>query len=174
MGADRIYARDNTLTGSIGVIFQAPELSRLLDNWGITMNEVKTSPVKGGPSIFEPMTDVQREAVEIMVEDAFDWFLGVVAERCGYTPEQLAVVADGRVYSGRQALENGLIDALGSEDDALVWLQEEKGIDTSLPVRDSVQKQQLPFFQQVMAWVTGDTQLTDRLSLDGLLALWHP
>lgn len=178
LGADRIYARENTLTGSIGVIFQAPDLSRLLNDLGISVNEIKTSPVKGGPSIFEPMTEAQREAIEVMVDDAFDWFKGIVAERRGYDAQQLAVVADGRVYSGRQALENGLIDALGSEDDALAWLHDAEGIDPSLPVRESKPQQDIPFFSQVVdrtaAWITGDSDFSQRLSLDGLLALWHP
>ena len=174
LGADRIYARENTLTGSIGVIFQAPEVSGMLEDLGITINEVKTSPVKGGPSLYAPMNDETRDALEDMVADAFDWFTGIVAERRGYSPDELEAVANGRVYSGRQAVKNGLIDALGGEDEALAWLETEKGISGNLPVRDREVKQEFSFLAGAMAWVTGDSDLGTRLSLDGLLALWQP
>jgi protease-4 len=174
LGADRIYARDNALTGSIGVIFQVPEFSKLMDNIGVSVNEVKTSPLKGGPSPFEPMSDEMRKSIEFMIEDAFDWFKGLVQERRNYTPEQLAAVADGRVYSGRQAVGNGLIDALGGEDEAIEWLETEKKLTKKLPVVDADKQEEFPFMAKAMTMVFGDTRLVDRLSLDGVLALWHP
>ena len=120
------------------------------------------------------MTDAQRTAVEVTVADAFDWFKEIVAERRGYTAEELALVADGRVYSGRQAMDNRLIDALGGETDALEWLYEEKDLAKTLPIRDTKSQENFPFLNGVMAWATGDANFADRLSLDGLLALWHP
>ena len=156
------------------MIFQAPEVSELLNNIGVKFNEVKTSPLKGGPSLYAPMTEEQRAAVEVTVADAFDWFVEIVAERRGYTEEELVLVADGRVYSGRQAMDNRLIDALGGETDALAWLQEEKGLAETLQIRDTKTPDNFPFLNGVMAWATGDSNFADRLSLDGLLALWHP
>lgn len=174
LGADRIYARDNALTGSIGVIFQVPEFSKLMDNIGVSVNEVKSSPLKGGPSPFEPMSDEMRQSIEFMLDDAFDWFKGLVQERRKYTPEQLAAVADGRVYSGRQAIGNGLIDELGGEDEAIEWLESERKLAKKLPVVDAEKKDEFPFMAKAMTMVFGDTRLVDRLSLDGVLALWHP
>ncbi|MEN3951315.1 signal peptide peptidase SppA [Iodidimonas sp. SYSU 1G8] len=174
LGADRIYARDNALTGSIGVIFQVPEFSKLMDNIGVSVNEVKTSPLKGGPSPFEPMSDEMRKSIEFMLDDAFDWFKALVQERRNYTPEQLAAVADGRVYSGRQAIGNGLIDELGGEDEAIKWLETEKKVTKKLPVVDADKQEEFPFMAKAMAMVFGDTRLVDRLSLDGVLTLWHP
>ncbi len=174
LGADRIYARDNSLTGSIGVIFQSPEFSKLLGNIGVAVNEVKSAPLKGGPSPFEPMSEDMRGSIKYMVDDAFDWFKGLVRERRKMTPEQLAAVTDGRVFSGRQALPLGLIDALGGEDEAIAWLEKEKKLAKDLPVVDADKKEEFPFMRNAAAMVFGDTRLADRLSLDGVLALWQP
>jgi len=174
LAADRIFAYENSITGSIGVIFQAPEFSELLSEIGVKVNEVKSAPLKGGPSPFAPMDDQMREQVEAMVDDAFQWFKGLVQDRRHLDEAQLAVVSDGRVFSGRQAVSNGLIDALGGEDEALDWLDEAHGLDPELPVVDAKPQEEFPFMQGVLAWVTGDPHLHNRLSLDGLLALWHP
>ena len=174
IGTDRIYARENSLTGSIGVIFQAPEFSELMDHLGVKVNEIKSAPLKGGPSPFHPMSEEMRESIEYVLEDSFQWFQGLVKERRAYSPEQLDAVDDGRVYTGRQALENGLIDALGGEDEALAWLEQEKKIGEDLPVVDAEVKKEFPFMTQAIAGLFGDARLADRLSLDGLLALWHP
>ncbi len=174
LGADRIYARDNSLTGSIGVIFQSPEFSKLMGNIGVGMNEVKSAPLKGGPSPFEPMSDDMRQSIKVMIDDAFDWFKGLVQERRKLTPEELAAVSDGRVYSGRQAIPLKLIDALGGERDAIAWLEKEKKIAKDLPVVDADKDKEFPFMENAMAMVFGDSHLADRLSLDGVLALWQP
>jgi protease-4 len=174
LGADRIYARDNSITGSIGVIFQSPEFSGLMGKIGVGVNEVKSAPLKGGPSLFEPMSDDMRESMKVMIDDAFDWFKGLVQERRKLTPEQLAAVSDGRVYSGRQAIDNRLIDALGGEKDAIAWLEKDRKVDKDLPVVDADKDKEFPFMEKAMAMVLGDTRLVDRLSLDGMLALWQP
>lgn len=174
LGADRIYARDNSITGSIGVIFQSPEFSGLMGKIGVGVNEVKSAPLKGGPSLFEPMSDDMRQSMKVMIDDAFDWFKGLVQERRKLTPEQLAAVSDGRVYSGRQAVDNRLIDALGGEKDAIAWLEKDRKVDKDLPVVDADKDKEFPFMEKAMAMVLGDTRLVDRLSLDGMLALWQP
>ena len=174
LGADRIYARDNSLTGSIGVIFQSPEFSKLMGTIGVSMNEVKSAPLKGGPSPFEPMSDDMRQSIKVMIDDAFDWFKGIVQERRKLTPEELAAVSDGRVYSGRQAIPLKLVDALGGEQDAIAWLEKEKKIGKDLPVVDADKNKEFPFMEKAMAMVFGDTHLADRLSLDGVLVLWQP
>jgi protease-4 len=174
LGADRIYARDNSLTGSIGVIFQSPEFSQLMGKIGVSVNEVKSAPLKGGPSPFEPMSEDMRASIKVMIDDAFDWFKGIVQDRRKLTPDQLAFVSDGRVYSGRQAIKLGLVDALGGEKDAIAWLEKEKKITKDLPVVDADKDKEFPFMEKAMAMVLGDRHLADRLSLDGVLALWQP
>ncbi|MBI1181000.1 MAG: signal peptide peptidase SppA [Alphaproteobacteria bacterium] len=174
LATDRIYARENSLTGSIGVIFQAPEFSELMSNIGVKVNEIKSAPLKGGPSPFKPMSDEMRQSIEVVLDDSFAWFKGVVQKRRGLTAEQLQAVSDGRVYTGRQAIGNGLIDALGGEDEALDWLDKEKHVDKNLPVVDAHEDRDIPFMTKALSMVLGDSHLADSLSLDGLLALWQP
>ena len=81
IAADHIVARGNTITGSIGVIFQWAEVSKLLDTLGVRMEEIKSGDLKAEPSPFKPVTEKAREVSNAMVQDAFDWFTGLVAER---------------------------------------------------------------------------------------------
>ncbi len=173
LASEHIVANENSVTGSIGVIFQIPEFSGLLEDIGVTVNEVKSGTLKGGPSPYKPMSDETRAELEGMVEDAFIWFKDLVQERRGLSDEQLVVVSDGRVFSGRQAAANGLIDQLGGETEALAWLEDTYGIADDIPVIDVEPIEDLPFLAQTMAWITGDAYFADRLSLDGLLTLWH-
>ncbi len=175
LGSDHIVARQNALTGSIGVIFQAPEFSGLFEKIGVTVQEVKTSPIKGGPSPYRPMSDEQRAVVQGMADDAYNWFVGIVADRRGMDLETAKSISDGRVYTGRQAKENGLVDALGSERDAIDWLQAQDKIDANLPVIDVEPADKTTFlFGRALAWLGIKSEFTNGLALDGMLALWQP
>ena len=136
MGADRIVAQGNSLVGSIGVLFQFPNVSKLLDTVGVKMEEVKSSPLKASPNGYEPTSPEARAALAALVKDSFDWFKDLVRERRAIEGGALDQVADGRVFTGRQALSLKLIDALGSEREAVAWLEEEKHVGKNLPVRD--------------------------------------
>lgn len=128
--ADRIIAHPTTLTGSIGVIALFPETAVLLDKLGLRMNVIKTGALKDAGSLFREMTDGERELFQGLIEDDYRVFLEVVAAgRAGrLTPEEVRELADGRVYSGRQALELKLVDALGYFDDALRATLDSAGI----------------------------------------------
>ena len=89
IAADRIVARGNTITGSIGVIFSFPEVSKLLDTLGIKMEEIKSGDLKAEPSPYKPVTEKAREVSMAMVQDGFDWFTGLVAERRSLPIEQV-------------------------------------------------------------------------------------
>lgn len=133
IAADHIIARGNTITGSIGVIAQFPQVDGLLDKIGVQMREVKSSPLKAAPS---PFGDPDPRALEVereLVEDSYQWFRRIVAGRRNLGGDKLDAVADGRVFTGRQALKAGLIDEIGGERAAREWL-ETKGIDSSLPM----------------------------------------
>lgn len=174
IAGDYIVARQNALTGSIGVIFRYPDVSKLAGEVGIGINEIKSAPLKSGPSPFEPMSDEMRASIQSIVDDSYDWFVGLVAERRSMSREDALIVADGRVYTGRQAHARGLVDALGGEDVALAWLESEKDVSASLPVVDyrvSPYKGLVPDF---MSSLFGQFLGGERLTLDGLLALWHP
>ncbi|MCA0431743.1 MAG: signal peptide peptidase SppA [Proteobacteria bacterium] len=179
LATDRIYARGNTITGSIGVIFTFPEVSRLLETVGVKIEEIKSGDLKAEPSPYKPVSDKARAYALVMVEDGFRWFKGLVAERRKLDAAKVDVLADGRVFTGRQAKAEGLIDELGGEDEALAWLKAEKGIAASLKVEEWQPPK--PFAERMLGASVasllglGDLEaLAARAKLDGLLVLWQP
>lgn len=123
IAADHILASGNTVTGSIGVVYQWPEYVELLTKVGIKMQTVKSSPLKAAPDPSTPLTDEVRKQIESSIKDSYDWFVGLVAERRDLDMSDALRLADGRVYSGRQALAENLIDAIGDIDDARIWVK---------------------------------------------------
>ncbi len=190
LGADHIVSRGNTVTGSVGVIFQWPEVSVLLEKIGVKINEVKSGPLKANPSPFEPPDAQGREVTEEMVADGFKWFLSLVEERRGIKPENIPGLKEGRIYSGREALSLNLVDEIGGEDEALAWLQEKRNIDGSLKVIDwdpatsssfgllsSLGALGARFFggsQAAWTQFLGRDPTLATLGLDGLVSVWHP
>lgn len=136
IATDHIVARRNSLTGSIGVIIQWPDASKLLDTVGVKYEDVKSSPMKAEPSPFKPASPESKAMLEKTVRDSYEWFVGLVAERRKLTSETAHALADGRVVTGSMAQELGLVDALGGEDAALDWLAT-KGVDRKLKVVDA-------------------------------------
>lgn len=183
LAADHIVARGNTITGSIGVIFSMPEISRLLATVGVTMEELKSGDLKAEPSPYKPMSEKARAASMELVMDGFAWFKGLVAERRQLPMPTVDVLSDGRVYTGRQAVANKLIDALGDEATAVAWMEKDKGLASSLPVRDWKAESEgeglgLGFSAADLVLkslgLKGFQEAAQRAQLDGLLVLWHP
>ena len=192
MSSDHIIAQQSSLVGSIGVLFQYPNVADLLKTVGVKVEEVKSSPLKAAPNGFEPTSPEARAALESIVKDSYAWFKGIVAERRHLVDAALDTVSDGRVFTGRQGLELKLVDELGNEQTAREWLAKEKNIDIKTPVRNyqlSPRFGDLPFIHvavisllnavgltsvahRLEAW--GTVQVIEQLNLDGLLALWHP
>ncbi|MCF4166081.1 signal peptide peptidase SppA [Zavarzinia compransoris] len=167
--ADRIYAYETSLTGSIGVLIQAPDFSKLMDQVGIAMNEIKSAPLKAAPSPFETMSPAAEAALQGVIDDSFTWFKGLVAERRGLSGESLARVTDGRIFTGRQALDLKLVDALGAETEILAWLRDEKGLPAGTPVID-VEAEDF----DLDTILSGKAFVPKWLTLDGLTSVWHP
>jgi protease-4 len=191
LSCEHIVAQETSLVGSIGVLFQYPNFTDVLKTIGIKMEEVKSSPLKAAPNGFEPTSPEARAAIEAIVVDSYAWFKGLVKDRRQMDDAQLARVADGRVFTGRQAVGLKLIDGLGNEKTALVWLEKEKKVPATSPVRDYSLEPRFNelSFLHVAAWSFqamglsavaqhieewGAVQAVERLNLDGLLALWHP
>lgn len=183
IAADYIVARGNTITGSIGVIFSFPEISKLLDTLGIKMEEIKSGELKAEPSPYKPVSDRVRQVSNEMVQESFAWFTGLVAERRKLSAERVKVLADGRVYTGRQAVTEKLIDALGGEEVALDWLQTQKKLPKNLEVVNwfnpvNVDPTGLGFsVANIVLKALGFEGLRRQVEsarLDGLLVLWHP
>ncbi|HHK73538.1 MAG TPA: signal peptide peptidase SppA, partial [Rhizobiales bacterium] len=135
ISTDYIVARGNTITGSIGVIVQWPEIAGVLEKIGVKYREVKSSPLKASPSPFLVPDPKSMEITRAMVRDSYEWFRDLVAERRGLDADRAARLADGRIYTGRQALKEGLVDAIGGEDKAREWLTKERKIDAELKVK---------------------------------------
>src|ERR1700749_2819569 len=192
IAADHIIAQKTSLVGSIGVLFQFPNFSEVLKTIGVKVEEVKSSPLKAAPNGFEPTSPEARDALDALVKDSYAWFKGIVKERRGMDDAQLEKVADGRVFTGRQAVDLKLIDELGDEKTAVTWLVANKGVPKDLPVRDyklTPRFGDLTFLRTAASITfdalglgavarqieqTGMAQAADRLGLEGMLALWQP
>jgi protease IV len=188
LGSDRIVALGNALVGSIGVLVQYPNFAKLLDTVGVKMEDVKSSPLKASPNGFEPTSPEARAALAELVGDSFTWFKALVKERRKLTSEQLEAVADGRVFTGRQAMELHLVDGLGGEREAIEWLEQEKNVPKGVPVRDWKQERALErlgilSFSARAAEFLGLGGLSGALDraasaaqermLDGLVSIWQ-
>src|SRR6201986_3148772 len=136
IAADHIIAQQTSLVGSIGVLFQYPNFSEVLKTIGVKVEEIKSSPLKAAPNGFEPTSPEARAAIEALVKDSYAWFRDMVKDRRKMDDDLLQRVTDGRVFTGRQAVDLKLIDELGDEKTAVTWLVANKGVPKDLPVRD--------------------------------------
>lgn len=119
--ADRIFAMPTTVTGSIGVIMITPDLSQLMNRVGVQANVIKSGAMKDAGSPFREMTEADRALYQGMINAMYERFLDVVAKsRTGLSRERIRELADGRVYLGPAAKENGLIDEIGGLPEAIV------------------------------------------------------
>ena len=174
IGADRIFARQGTLTGSIGVIMQTADMTKLMDKIGVKPETIKSGVLKAQPNPMEPFSDEAREHIQGVVMDMYDLFVGMVAERRSMDVEATKALADGRVFTGQKALDAGLIDAIGGEAEALDWLETEKGLEADMPVVDKKPKYPRPDLVERLFGAFGKALVSERLTLDGLLSVWHP
>jgi protease IV len=190
LGADYIVARGNTITGSVGVIMQWPEVSQLLDRLGVKMHELKSGPLKANPSPFRPLDEAGRELTQQMIAESHRWFLGLVASRRKINTSEVPGLEQGRVFSGREALAHRLVDEIGGEAEVVKWLEEKRNVRKGLKVVDWKQNRRVDWLLSgslarlaagILAvlggeWSTVITQ--DRtfgmFSLDGLVSVWHP
>lgn len=146
LAADRIVTRRNSITGSIGVISQIPNVAGLMEQIGVSVTEVKSSPLKAAPSPFSPPSQAALDATEEVLLDSYAWFRDLVGTRRGLEGAELEGVSDGRVFTGHQAMELGLVDEIGGPEAARSWLAETHGISRDLPVVDYTWgKEDLPF-----------------------------
>src|SRR2546421_1984330 len=192
IAADHIVAQQSSLVGSIGVLFQYANFTDLLKTVGIQVEEVKSSPLKAAPNGFEPTSPEARAALDALVKDSYAWFRGLVKERRSMDDGLLEKVADGRVFTGRQAVDLKLIDQLGDEKTEVAWLVANKNVKSNLPVRDfklSPRFGDLTFLRTAASITfdalglravarqieqAGVVQAVEHLGLDGMLALWRP
>jgi protease-4 len=188
IASDTIVAQSTSLVGSIGVLFQFPNVYKLLETVGVKVEEIKSSPLKAAPNGLEPTSEAARTAIASLVADSYTWFKDLVKERRHLDDAELAKVADGRVFTAHQGQPLKLVDILGGEREAIAWLEKNKDVTKNLPVRDWKKKQTLErlglvesaagmartFGFETIALVLDQTAATERVGrLDGLLAIWQ-
>ena len=174
LAADHIVVRETSITGSIGVILEAPEVSGLLDKLGVGMNVLKSAPLKGEPSLSSPLSPEARASLQAMIDDSFAYFRDLVGNRRKLGAEDLARVADGRAFTGRQALALHLVDGLGGEAEARAWLVAERKIPADLPVEIMHEPAKEGLAGLGFAGAAQKLLMGEWLSLDGLVSVWHP
>ena len=188
IGTDHIVAQGNSLVGSIGVLFQFPNIGGALDKIGVKIETIKSTPLKAAPDGFGPTSPEAKAAIDSLVVDSYAWFKNLVKSRRGLDDQELAAVDDGRVFTGRQGIGLHLVDALGEERDALKYLQDKRGVSKSLPVLDwKVRSGFAGFklFSKAAAEVAGlagldmladtidsSSQMADARLFDGLVSVW--
>ncbi len=176
--AARVFAREATLTGSIGVLLETGEVSGLLGKIGVTAEAITSGPLKDQPSFVRPLSPEGRDVLHGLVMDMFDQFVGMVAAGRHMSADKVRQLADGRAYTGRQALALGLIDQIGGEPEARRWLEEQRQVPADLPIEDVGTG---GFVERTFGASLGDflgaiekTLLLQGVRVDGAWALWQP
>ncbi|WP_283195587.1 signal peptide peptidase SppA [Rhizobium sp. AN80A] len=183
---DTIIAGDSSITGSIGVIFQYPQVKPLLDKLGVSMESIKSSPLKAEPSPFNAASDDAKAMINNMVVDSYAWFVDLVADRRKLPREDVLKLADGSIFTGRQAFKAKLVDQLGGDDEIRAYLAT-KNVSKDLPEIDWNKKSTTPFLlagaaSQILTLLGyGDLArsqdltgiLPQKLLLDGLVSVWQ-
>lgn len=184
---DEIIAGETSITGSIGVIFQYPQAKELMDKIGVSLEEIKSSPMKAEPSPFHPPPEEAKTMINAMVQDSYSWFVDLVADRRGMERSRALELADGSIFSGRQALANGLVDRLGGMEEIKAYLDSVK-VDPELPVVDWKPPSDgfgsgFPFALAKQLGILDTGRIIDetvlkklfgeKLFLDGLLSVWQ-
>jgi protease-4 len=188
IGTDYIVARGNTITGSVGVIFQWADVTDLLNKIGVKVDEVRSGPLKAMPSPFTPPDAASKQVTEELVMDSQGWFLGLVGERRKAAASSMDDIKTGRIYTGREALKIGLVDAIGDEQTAIKWFTDTRKVASGLKVKDWKPQSSVSGLFQSLTGLAGKLglgsligagvleeleRLTDR-PLDGLFSIWHP
>jgi protease-4 len=175
--AQRIFAHESTLTGSIGVLLEAPEFSGLLGKLGVDAQVIRSGPLKDEPSLTRPLSPAGHDMAQGLVNDMYDQFVAMVATGRKLPVEKVRQLGDGRPYTGRQALALGLIDAIGGEQDARKWLATEKKIPANTRIEDvsadSYTSRALSGRAASLMLDVWKIVFSQSVSLDGPWAVWH-
>ena len=170
IAADRIYARESTLTGSVGVVLRTAEISRLLETIGVRTRTFRSGGLKSVPDPMEPVSPQAAAAAQGLIDEVYAMFRDLVLERRGLASAE--EFADGRVFTGRRAVEAGLVDEIGGQRAALAWL--EGRIPEDLPVRRVGPRRDKDGLFGSVVGLARKTVLSESLTLDGLISVWHP
>lgn len=137
LGTEKIYAHNGTITGSIGVLVELPNIRKAAENLGIDVQYIRTSPLKAEPNLFsDGKNDESIKVMKNIINDFYDFFVNIVAENRNLSISEAKKLADGRIYSAKAAKENGLIDEIGLESDIKKYLIEKYNLPLEIEVKD--------------------------------------
>ena len=137
------------------------------------MHVIKSGDLKAAPTGLEDMKPKVEEYLKKLILDFYEVFVDIVVQNRKLSKEQVLTLADGRIYSGRQALSNKLIDSIGGEEQALEWLKSAKNISTE-QIRDVSLKEPRNNFDKLFGMIGVKSLLPEEHSLSGLIAIWNP
>ncbi len=186
MAAEHVIARGNTITGSIGVYVQWARIDEALASLGVEVDQIKSGLLKAEPDLFGATSLKARAVTRKMISDSHDWFVRLVTDNRPINIIRAHVLIDGRIYTGRQALEAELIDEIGGEREAKDWLVANKSLGEDLEIKEweTEYSTSLPVNIRIASWAVtliglpvealGIGSVVSSQRLDGLLSLWHP
>ena len=152
MAADKIYTNRNTWTGSIGVIVSLTNYKKLYDKLGIKEIDITSGKNKSMGSGGLDLTDEQYDILQSLVDEAYDQFAGIVSEGRGIDIATVKKIADGRIYSAKQAKEKKLVDEIGTEDELKALIQKENKLSDDV-VYDTAKSSGSDFLSNLMGSV---------------------
>lgn len=186
LAADQIFAHYNTVTGSIGVLFQYAHFEKMLDTLGISVDAVRSGALKATPSLESPPSEETKAMLKTLVDDTFSWFLDLVRTRRKLSRSVIEKLSLGGIYTGHQAHQMGLIDALGDETQAVFWIESQLKSPQKLPVLDWQPPRNSGrssffgvegaknFFLHVFFLIFGEKKGQESgILVDGLLSIWQ-
>ena len=159
MGAENIVSNPGTITGSIGVILRGNNLERLLDKIGVSFKVVKSGPYKDILAFDRELTDPEKNILQELIDVSYQQFVQTVAEARKLTVEAVKSFADGRIFTGQQALELGVVDRLGGEEDARRWAAELAGLDPDKAQCYTLEERK-PFWNRLLSGGQSDIRHT--------------
>jgi protease-4 len=172
--AARVFAREATVTGSIGVVMQSVDASELAARLGVRVEALPSGAFKDQPNPFRPLTEDGRAELMRVVRDLHEQFVAMVAAERNMPPDRVRALADGRIFTGREAVALGLVDQIGGEAEARAWLAEAREVPAGLPVREI----ELRGFTErtLRAGISAlfGAMVSEWLVVDRVRALWQP
>lgn len=149
MGAQHIVANPGTITGSIGVILRGNNIERLLEKIGISFKVIKSGPYKDILAFDRELTEPEKTILQELIDVSYQQFVQTVAEARSLALETVKNFADGRIFTGQQALDLGVVDRLGTEEDARRWTAELIGLDPEKTTCYTLEERK-PFFSRFL------------------------
>ena len=173
LSSDRIFGNEATITGSIGVILQTANISQLLNKLGVNPVIIKSGDLKAVPNPAEKIDDEKLDYLKDIIQNMQAEFLNLVKKNRDISRSTIELVSDGRIVTGKQAKDLKLIDAVGTENDALSWLRQEAGLDDDIKVKDlSIESDITEVFN--FNFLKKKINYFNQNFYNGFIAIWTP